>query len=177
MIAYAITDKSNFSFSKIKDDLKRISKKANFILYRDKTNPNYKNNAKKFVKIAKEFDFEKIFIQNDIDLALELGVSIHFSSSNISKIEKAKAFDLFVIASCHNKEEIKLASKADMITLSPLFKTPNKGTPLGKERFKELISFSKVPVIALGGIVSKEQINFALDLGAVGFASIRYFAK
>jgi len=179
MLSYAITDKVNFSFSKAKDDLERISKKADFILYRDKTNPNYKSDVKRFVSLAKEFDLERVFIQNDIDLALELGVSIHFSSSNISKISEAKSKNLFVIASCHNEDEIARAKSfgVDMVTLSPLFATPNKGTPLGAKRFKELVEFAKIPVIALGGITSKEQIDLALALGAVGFASIRYFAK
>jgi thiamine-phosphate pyrophosphorylase len=179
MNSYAITDKINFSFDTIFEDLTRISKVANFILYRDKTNPSYTTNAIKFSQEAKKFDFEKIFIQNDIDLAMKLGVSIHFSSANISKIAQAKSKNLFVIASTHNENEILLANSlgVDMITLSPLFTSPNKGKPLGAEEFRRLQKLSNAPVIALGGIVTKKHIDFVKSLGAVGFASIRYFAR
>lgn len=83
-----------------------------------------------------------------------------------------------MIISTHTLSEAKEADAlgADMITFSPIFNTPNKGEPKGTETLKSVISKLSIPVIALGGIVSKEQIDLCENAGAFGFASIRYFA-
>jgi len=63
-----------------------------------------------------------------------------------------------------------------MISFSPIFKTPNKGEPKGLESLNEVVSSVFIPVIALGGILSEEQIVLCQGSGAKGFASIRYFS-
>jgi thiamine-phosphate pyrophosphorylase len=179
MLSYAITDRVNFSFESINKDLNRISKVADMILYRDKENPKYDSRAEEFLRVAERFPFKRVLIHNSVDLALEIGYSsIHFSSVNIYRIGEAKKRGLFSIASCHNREEIDLATGlgVDMITLSPLFSTPNKGVIVGERRFREMVKESDVPIIALGGIISEREVDIAKSLGAVGFASIRYFA-
>ena len=82
-----------------------------------------------------------------------------------------------MVVSTHNAEEALKAEAlgADMITVSPIFNTPNKGLPMGVDVLKTIVSQVKIPVIALGGILTKDQIGVCKDAGAKGFASIRYF--
>ncbi len=180
MIAYAITDPSILSFKRLKSDLQRIHKKgANWILYRDKSNPNYNIDVKYFLQEAKEIGFEKIILHNRPQLALELGADgVHLSSNNIEELSKiTKDSNIFTIVSTHNLSEALKAQNlgANMITLSPLFTSPNKGKPLGEDKFRDILRNLDIPVLALGGITSDIEVVKSLELGAKGFASIRLF--
>ncbi len=179
MITYAITDPSTLNFNNLSSDLKKFSTKANIILYRDKNNSNYSYNAKIFVNEAKKYNFDKIILHQNIDLACIFQADgVHLTSSQLNLVEKAKFFKLFTIVSTHTLSEVKEAEKlgADMITFSPIFKTPNKEEPKGLDVLKEITSRVSIPVIALGGILTKEQIENCIKVGAKGFASIRYFS-
>lgn len=170
MITYAITDTFHH--------LEAIASKANMVVYRDKTNPNYSQNSKLFIDRAKACSFEKILLHQDYQLAYQLKADgIHLTSMQFDDIHKAKASGLFVIVSTHTQDEALHAQKlgADMITYSPIFDTPNKGNPIGLGALKELHNIISIPIIALGGIITQEQIEACMDSGASGFASIRYF--
>ncbi|NPA51192.1 MAG: thiamine phosphate synthase [Epsilonproteobacteria bacterium] len=150
---------------------------ANFILYRDKDNPNYKKDAIAFIKLPSK---AKKMIHQDIELAKELGAyGVHLTSAQFDKIRRAKELGLFVVVSTHSLEEIKRASVlgADAVTFSPIFPTPNKGKPKGVEGLKEAVKGCEIKIIALGGIVTKAHIEKIKKSGAWGFASIRYFEK
>jgi len=178
MIAYAITDPSTLNFQTLSTDIKRFSIKADMLLYRDKSTDNYASNAKLFIEEAKKYSFKKILLHGDYLLAKELKAdAVHLKSTQFSDIKKAKALGLFVVISTHTVEEAKKAEflGADMITFSPIFTTPNKGEPKGIEELKSLVFKLSIPVIALGGIITKEQIDICENAGAFGFASIRYF--
>lgn len=178
MLSYAITDPSTLRFDTLKEDIRRFATKADMILYRDKQNPQYTKDAEIFVKTAKSCDFRKIVLHNDIALAKAMEVDgVHLSSDQIEKTPLAKAMGLFVIISTHTLEEARKAERmgADMITFSPVFATPGKGKPVGLERLEEVIRAVNIPVIALGGILTEEQITACEEAGAKGFASIRYF--
>ena len=62
-----------------------------------------------------------------------------------------------------------------MATFSPIFETPNKGLPVGLEVLESATSQVNIPVLALGGILTQEQVRACEIAGAGGFASIRYF--
>jgi len=176
MIAYAITDPSTLHFNTLQRDLERFSQKASLLVYRDKNNPDYAQDARLFMAAEKSVD--KVLLHSDYLLAKALGAEgVHLQSTQFSSIQKAKVLDLFVVVSTHNLEEAldAEAQGADMITLSPLFATPNKGLPLGVEVLKRVTSKVNIPVIALGGILTQEQIDVCKEAGAKGFASIRYF--
>ena len=178
MISYAITDPSTLSFKSLTGDLKRFSTKADIIVYRDKLNLNYKINAKLFIEEAKKFPFQKILLHTDIYLASQLNADgVHLTSLNLDKIVLAKSLNLFVVVSTHTIKEAKEAQKlgADMVTFSPIFNTPNKGKPIGLYAIRELSKVINIPIIALGGVITKEQIKECQEYGAFGFASIRYF--
>ena len=178
MIAYAITDSSTLNFNTLEKDIKRFSLKADMIVYRDKSNMDYAKNAKLFLDEAKKYFFSKVLLHSDYRLAYELGADgVHLKSTQFDEIKRAKDLGLFVVISTHTKEEALNAQNlgVDMITYSPIFSTPNKGEPKGVDELKKLIDFLDIPVIALGGIISQEQISLCKKSGAVGFASIRYF--
>lgn len=176
MISYAITDPSTLDFNYLERDLKRFSQKASMIVYRDKSGSSM--HAVDFVKAAKLFDFEKVLIHGDPVLANATEADgVHLSSLQLGEIPDAKAMNLFVVVSTHTIEELKKAEAlgADMATFSPIFETPNKGLPVGLEVLKSVTSQVNIPVLALGGILTQEQIRACEISGASGFASIRYF--
>lgn len=178
MLSYAITDPSTLSFERLDDDLKRFSKKADMIVYRDKINDAYETSAEEFLIQAKKYTFEKILLHGAVELASKLAVDgVHLRSNQFDEIEKAKRLNLFVVISCHTADDAKKAEAlgADMITYSPIFATPNKGKPLGLGTLKELQGIISLPIIALGGILTQEQIDACEVAGASGFASIRFF--
>jgi thiamine-phosphate pyrophosphorylase len=84
---------------------------------------------------------------------------------------------LFVIFSAHSIDDAQRAEVlgADMVTLSPIYETPNKGEPIGTGGLGKVVVALHIPVIALGGILDKEKIEACQNAGASGFASIRYF--
>lgn len=81
--------------------------------------------------------------------------------------------------SAHSSQEVLSALQlgADYCTLSPIFATPDKGIPLGIEVLQSLPLKVRQKVVALGGIISKEQIEQIKHLGVLGFASIRFYEK
>lgn len=153
--------------------------RPDFIVYRDKENLNYKEDAKDFVILCKKYPGMKCFIHQDSNLAKELGVDgVHLTSTQFDKIQKAKELGLEVIISTHTHNEVLQAQNlgADYVTYSPIYPSPNKGEPKGIEDLKSLIKKVNIKVFALGGIVTQEQIEEVDDAKAYGFASIRYFS-
>jgi thiamine-phosphate pyrophosphorylase len=178
MIAYAISDPFTLDFNNLEESLKRFSSKASMILYRDKSNLNYSANAKLFLQEARKYPFDKILLHGDVELAAALKADgVHLRSDQFALISHAKENNLFVIVSTHSSQEAKLAQDlgADMITISPVFSSPNKGEPIGLNTLKEVCDDLSIPVIALGGIIKEEHIEACKQQGASGFASIRYF--
>lgn len=179
MISYAITDPSTLDLQHLERDLKRFAQKASMIVYRDKSDLSFRE-APAFVKAARGFAFEKVLIHGDHTLAKSTAADgVHLSSLQLDQILQAKANGLFVVVSTHTLEELKKAEAlgADMATFSPIFETPDKGMPVGLEVLRTVTSQVGIPVLALGGILTQEQISACEKHGASGFASIRYFGE
>jgi len=178
MIAYAITDPKYLDFTtpfKYIDSLNI----ADLVLYRDKKTHNYSQNARKFLELSCDKSYKTVLHQDYI-LAAELNVyGVHLTSTQFHAIRRAKELGLYTIISTHSFDEIQTAQGegADAVTFSPIFKTPNKGTPKGTERLKEAVAHFDIDIIALGGIVSNEHKEAIERSGAYGFASIRYFVN
>ena len=149
-----------------------------FVLYRDKQNPHYNTQAEHFLDVCKNFYGLKSFLHQDYTFASKLGATgVHLTSQQFEDITSAKALGLEVIISTHTHEEVLHAEAlgADYVTYSPIFATPNKGEPKGVEDLKKIVDMAQVKVIALGGIIKPEHIEYIKKSGAFGFASIRYF--
>ncbi|MBM7076905.1 thiamine phosphate synthase [Micromonospora humida] len=75
--------------------------------------------------------------------------------------------------SCHAAAELARLGTEDYVTLSPVWPTrskPGYGPPLRPDKLRDLIRRSPVPVLALGGIETPEQVTACVDAGAVGVA-------
>ena len=129
--------------------------------------------------VCKTFHIDKILINTDYKLAHKLNASgVHLNSTQFNMIKTAKDLGLYTIISCHTFEDIKKARdlNIDAVTYSPIFETPNKGTPKGIEALKEAVDkYTNINIIALGGIINDKQIEQISKTKAYGFASIRYF--
>ncbi len=175
MIKYAITDPSFFNPYNPFKYFESLD--ANFVLFRDKTNSNYRKDAQVFMQNAQKFPFKKIVHQEYL-LAKDIKADgVHLSSKQFGDISKAKDLGLFTIISTHSFDEIKQAQMlgADAVTFSPIFKTPNKGKPKGVEILKQAVDSFEIKVIALGGIITQKHIKELEYANPWGFASIRYF--
>jgi len=168
MISYLITD-PNHHYTSFKN--------ADFVCYRNKQGKD-KEAASAFLVQSKKEGIKNIFLSEHYLLAKELGFDgVHLTSHQYNFIPEASQSGLKVIISCHTEAEIEEAirKKVDFITYSPIYETPHKGAPKGIEELKKMILRYNVKIIALGGIITPEQVKEVEDAGAFGFASIRYF--
>lgn len=152
--------------------------KPDYALYRDKTNPRYKELARVFVKVCREFSCLACMLHGDEVLAHELQADgVHLTSTQFENVAHAKELGLFTVLSTHTKEEIAHAITlgADAVTFSPIFPSPEKGEPKGVEALCEVAKNTPIKVFALGGIVEPWHVETIAKSGAYGFASIRYF--
>lgn len=146
--------------------------------FRDKESENYEELATVFVQTCKAFNVKKILLNERYELAKKVGATgVHLTSKQFDKIKDAKKDALFVVISCHNLNDIKKAQNAhtNAVTFSPIFETPNKGEAKGLEVLEEAVELYDIDIIALGGILSLEQIDQIKLTKASGYASIRYF--
>ena len=149
-----------------------------YVLYRDKSNPDYNTQAEYAVQVCSQFEDVKCFIHQDIDLAKKLNATgVHLTSKQFSEIKKAKDLGLEVIVSTHTHDEVLDAQKegANAVTYSPIFTSPNKGKAKGVKDLEELLKKCSIKVFALGGIVTEDEILQIEKTSTYGFASIRYF--
>ena len=150
------------------------------------TNIIYRNYNKK-VSIKKILELKnfcrkkgnKLFLSNDIKLAMNLGLSgVYLPSFNKSYQHLLYSFkkDFKIIGSAHSIKELKNKEiqKVQVIFLSSIFKK-NKNY-LGINKFKILKKYSKIKIIALGGI-NERNIKLLSLTSVSGFAGITYFQK
>ena len=159
-----------------KDDIKNINKNIAIIYrnYSKKIDINLIQNIKKKLKKLKI----KFFLANNIKLAIKLDLDgVYIPSYNadlkINSFSKRKKF--LIIGSAHNLKEIKIKEKqgAQIIFLSPLFKTNKTNKFLGSIKFNMLSRMTDKKLIALGGI-NQANIQKLFLLNAYGFASISF---
>ncbi|SCE95278.1 thiamine-phosphate pyrophosphorylase [Micromonospora matsumotoense] len=75
--------------------------------------------------------------------------------------------------SCHDAAELARLTTEDYVTLSPVWPTrskPGYGPPLRPDGLRDLIRRSPVPVLALGGVETPDQVTACAEAGAVGVA-------
>ena len=173
MIKYAITPHYD---KKILHEI--MQKEPSFIAFRNKETSTLKEDAKAFLENLPKDSNVETFLSEHYLLAKELGFDgVHLTSKQYFFVPEAKRRGLKVLISCHSEAEIEEAirKKVDYVVYSPIFPTPNKGEPKGIEDLKATVLRYNIPIIALGGILTQEQIDAVKEAGAVGFASIRYF--
>jgi 8-oxo-dGTP diphosphatase len=118
----------------------------------------------------------RVLLNEDIELAQEVRADgVQLTSVQLAACKTRPAIELCA-ASCHNSEELKLASalELDFVLLSPVL--PTKSHPgaahLGWQAFAQIVGDSSIPVYALGGLQSADM-NTAWQQGAHGIALLR----
>ncbi|HEX7368659.1 MAG TPA: 8-oxo-dGTP diphosphatase MutT [Rhodanobacteraceae bacterium] len=124
---------------------------------------------------------ERLLINQDIDLARELGVGVHLKAAQFRELHsRPLTRNVWVGASCHDAEELDRAASigADFATLSPVCATASHRdtAPLGWERFAQIVADARLPVYALGGL-TPDDLDCARAAGAQGIAGIRAFRR
>ncbi|MEU7974704.1 thiamine phosphate synthase [Micromonospora sp. NPDC049089] len=75
--------------------------------------------------------------------------------------------------SCHNRAELDRLTTEHYATISPVWPTktkPGYGPPLGVVGLGSLVRASPVPLLALGGVETPEQVTACVHSGATGVA-------
>ncbi len=119
----------------------------------------------------------KLFLSNDIKLAIKLGLDgayIPSFNKNFCHLSYSYKKKFLLLGSAHNYKEIKIkeTQKIKFLFLSSLFKF-NKNF-LGINKFNKLATHTNLETIALGGISKKNQKKLSLTR-CLGFAGISYF--
>ncbi len=118
-----------------------------------------------------------LVFNGSVEMALEVGSDgVHLNSQALMSCKGRPAPEnILVSAACHNAAQISHAERigADFVTLSPVLptKTHPEAEPMGWKCFGEIVSGSKIPVFALGGM-RPELIGKAKEAGAWGVAAI-----
>lgn len=127
---------------------------------------------------------ETRFVINDRpDIALLCEADyLHLGQDDITMEEAHKIVgDMKIGLSTHSIEQAKeaLAKNPDYIGFGPIYPTNAKAKPdkpVGTEQLKEVLSFAKIPVVAIGGIFP-ENIDEVIGAGAKNVALVRYFMQ
>jgi 8-oxo-dGTP diphosphatase len=120
----------------------------------------------------------RLLINGDWRLAGVLGLDgVHLPSRVAATlVQRPLPPNRLVGVSCHDETELAHAMRigADFATLSPVFETPDhaQSTPLGWDRFADLVAQATLPVYALGGLESDDIVAAQMS-GAQGVAAIR----
>ena len=120
-----------------------------------------------------------LIVNHRADVALAVGadgVHLGWRSIGVGEVRRIAGEELRVGVSCHNAEDVRGAenSGADYAVLGPVFFTPSKKDlvePLGVDALSEITPDAKLPLIAIGGIVSK-NVHAVRKTGVSGVAVI-----
>jgi 8-oxo-dGTP diphosphatase len=122
----------------------------------------------------------QVLLNDDWELATILGLDgVHLPARIAATLDRRPLPPgYWVGVSCHDAAELAHAERigADFATLSPVYETPDHphSTPLGLERFAELVAAAALPVYALGGL-DGDDVEAVQMAGAQGVAAIRGF--
>ncbi|MCI5968534.1 thiamine phosphate synthase [Helicobacter sp.] len=182
--AYLITDA--FLYPKFPLEFRRFYQailhkhKPSFAAYRDKTMQFDSQLLEVFLESNYRFNVVSL-LNSNADLALKFGFEgVHCNGEQLEQIQNYKKIFRYVFYSAHSMQGLERADKmgAKGITISPIFKSPNKGMPLGIEFLKHINPKDyRADIFALGGIITETEINMLRQTKIQNFASIRYFIK
>ena len=160
-------------------ELSEIKKKIN-IIFRDYNRKIKKNEILETKYFCKKKGFG-LYLANNIRLATKLnlnGAYIPSFNRNLNYKNLSCSKDFKIIGSAHNSVEIKIKEKqnCEKIFISPIFKTEKNKNYLDTIKFNLLANETKMQIISLGGINSKNLKRVKLTK-SVGIASISWIKK
>ena len=157
--------------------IRKLDKKI-AIIYRNYQKKNIYNdvlNARNFCKK----NGRKFYLSNNFQLAVNMNLDgVYLPSFNKKMINKKIYKKNFILlGSAHNIKQIKFKEKqgVDIIFISPIFKTKNKRTILGINRFNHLANQTEKKIVALGGINANniKKLNLTKSHGFASISSIK----
>ncbi len=129
-----------------------------------------------------------IIVNDRLDVALAAGAAgVHLGEASIPVKAvaawrcKAGRANFLIGGSCHSMKSALEAERdgADYIFFGPVFATPSKesfGPPQGIEQLRKACEGVRIPVLAIGGITTKNAAS-CIAAGAAGIAAIRMFQE
>lgn len=121
----------------------------------------------------------KLLVNDRADIALSAGADgVHLTALSIKPevIRRSFPADFVIGVSTHSVGDLVTAknSNANFAVFGPIFETPGKGSPLGLSALRDAVKkLDPFPVIAIGGI-DLSNYKQILEVGAAGFAAIRF---
>tara|TARA_B100000787_G_C16195783_1_gene300711 strand:+ start:1674 stop:2228 length:555 start_codon:yes stop_codon:yes gene_type:complete len=160
-----------------KEHIRKLDKKI-ALIYRNYSIDNDKKLILQIKKYCKKSG-RKFYLSNNLKLAINLdldGVYLPSFNKNLNNNTRNLKKKFTIIGSAHSVKEIRIKEKqgAELIFISPLFKTNKNKKFLNPIKFNFLALKTTKRVIALGGINSK-NLNQLTMIKAYGFAAISYF--
>ena len=159
------------------NNLKKQDKQTT-IIYRNYTSSRI--DIKKLLKLKNFLKKKgnKFLLANNFKLALKLrldGVYLPSFNKELNHLTYSTFTNFIILGSAHNLKEIRIKElqKVQKIFLSSLFK--KNDNYLGLYKFKNLKSYTKKKIVALGGVskVNIKQIKLINEISS--FAGISYF--
>jgi thiamine-phosphate pyrophosphorylase len=119
----------------------------------------------------------RLLINDRLDVALAVeadGVHLGQASFPVDVARRVLGASKIIGVSTHSLSEIDAAAGADFVVFGPIYFTSSKaayGAPQGLERLRQAVAHSPVPVVAIGGIKTRQTAE-VLTSGAHGIAVI-----
>ena len=119
-----------------------------------------------------------LIVNDRADVAIAAGAAgVHVGPEDVppSALRRVVPPEFIIGASIGTDAELPLAADADYVGIGPVYATDSKldaGSPIGASRLAELITRSRKPAVAIGGIDASNAAA-AMDAGAAGVAVIR----
>ena len=137
---------------------------------KDLDRESFISEAEACLKVCRSYGVPMI-VNDDVSIASEIGADgVHLGQDDISPKEASKSFGGVIGISAHDADEALKAydDGADYIGCGAVFSTSTKSDTkaLGIEGLKDIVRISKLPMVAIGGIDSRnayELIGTGID--------------
>ncbi|WKL58284.1 thiamine phosphate synthase [Asticcacaulis sp. ZE23SCel15] len=152
------------------------------IIYRSFGDKHAPAHARVLKSIAQQRGL-KLFIGNDVDLALEVGADgVHLPERNLEAATDIRRLhpQLYITAACHSLKTLDNdgINALDAVFISPVFASNSPSAhgiePLGAKGVKAFCELSPVPVYGLGGI-GVDTVDALMGTGLRGLGAVDAF--
>ncbi len=183
---YYITDRKSCPIPLLENIRHAIEASVDFIQIREKdlSTRDLMSLAVQSATLASGYKTRGL-VNDRLDIALTARLDgVHLAQSSVgSRLIRGwmSSSEFLVGVSTHSIKEIRQAEDqgASFVTFGPIFHTPSKaqyGEPLGLAALQEAVQGARIPIIALGGIDSKNYQD-CLTQGIAGIAASRLFQE